>query len=130
MDMESAVNVFGGPLQCCCMRPRTGFFRDGHCHTGPMDLGRHVVCARMTDTFLRFSQARGNDLSTPRPEYNFPGLQPGDRWCLCALRWVEAYEAGYAPPVILEATHQSILNFIELETLQQFAIFNHPEAPA
>lgn len=95
-----------------------------------MDLGRHVVCARMTDTFLRFSQARGNDLSTPRPELNFPGLQPGDRWCLCALRWVEAYEAGYAPPVILEATHQSILNFIDLETLQQFAIFNHPEAPA
>lgn len=128
--MEPAINVFGEPLRCCCNRPRTGFYRDGHCHTGPMDTGRHVVCARMTETFLAFSHARGNDLSTPRPEMNFPGLLPGDRWCLCALRWVEAYKAGYAPPVILEATHQAVLEYIDLETLQQYAIFNHPEASA
>ena len=93
-----ALNVFGELLGCCCTNPLTGFYRDGHCRTGPQDHGRHLVCAEVTDAFLAFSRSRGNDLSTPRPEYEFPGLKDGDRWCLCALRWREAYEAGCAPP--------------------------------
>jgi uncharacterized protein (DUF2237 family) len=111
-------NVLGTPLQSCCTDPVTGFYRDGHCRTGPTDSGRHVVCAVMTEDFLTFTKARGNDLSTPVPQYQFPGLRPGDGWCLCALRWKEAYDAGLAPPVRLEATHEAALNFVTLEMLE------------
>lgn len=120
MDHD-ALNVLGEPLQACSFDPVTGFYRDGCCHTGPDDVGTHVVCARVTADFLAFSQAVGNDLSTPRPEWRFPGLRPGDRWCLCVRRWKEALTAGVAPPVILEATHASTLQFVDLETLQQHA---------
>src|ERR1700721_2675352 len=102
-------NVLGGELEPCGIDPLTGFYRDGCCNTGPEDLGVHTVCTKVTGEFLTFSKAAGNDLSTPRPEYGFPGLQPGDQWCLCAPRWAEAYEAGVAPPVVLEATHASSL---------------------
>ncbi|MBR0673693.1 DUF2237 family protein [Neoroseomonas soli] len=104
-----ARNVLGGTLLPCSVAPLTGFFRDGCCNTGPEDAGLHVVCAEMTAEFLDFSRAAGNDLSTPRPEYGFAGLQPGDRWCLCAARWEEARLAGFAPPVLLEATHEGAL---------------------
>lgn len=120
MDHD-ALNVLGEPLQACSFDPVTGFYRDGCCHTGPDDVGTHVVCARVTADFLAFSQAVGNDLSTPRPEWRFPGLKPGDRWCLCVRRWKEALTAGVAPPVILEATHASTLEFVDLETLQRHA---------
>lgn len=110
-------NVLGQPLIGCCLDPLTGYFRDGVCRTGPTDSGRHVVCAIMTDAFLSFTRSRGNDLSTPRPEYQFPGLRPGDGWCLCALRWREALEAGVAPPVKLEATHKKALEFVRFEDL-------------
>lgn len=116
-----AKNVLGTDLQPCSMHPRTGWFRDGCCNTGPGDHGLHLVCVRATAEFLAFSKAVGNDLSTPRPEYAFPGVKPGDRWCLCATRWVEAKEAGVAPPVVLEATHMSMLEFATLEELQAFA---------
>ncbi|MFO0967980.1 MAG: DUF2237 domain-containing protein [Gemmataceae bacterium] len=115
-------NVLGGPLKTCCMSPRTGFYRTGKCETGPGDQGLHVVCAEMTEEFLAFSVSRGNDLVTPVPEYGFPGLEPGDRWCLCAARWKEALEAGIAPPVVLEATHISALEFVDLEELQAHAL--------
>jgi uncharacterized protein len=115
---EQALNVLGHPLAPCSHgEPVTGFYRDGDCSTGPDDLGRHVVCARVTAQFLDFSKARGNDLSTPVPEFGFPGLKPGDRWCLCAARWVEAYEAGVAPPVVLEATHEATLRLVPLRVL-------------
>lgn len=104
-EAEPELNVHGEPLKPCSLNPLTGFFRNGHCMTGPEDVGRHTVCAEMTAEFLAFSKSRGNDLSTPIPEYAFPGLQPGDRWCLVALRWIEALEAGMAPKVVLEATH-------------------------
>ncbi len=120
MDHD-ALNVLGDPLQACSFDPVTGFYRDGCCHTGPDDVGTHVVCARVTTEFLAFSQAVGNDLSTPRPEWRFQGLKPGDRWCLCVRRWKEALTAGVAPPVILEATHASTLQFVDLETLQRHA---------
>jgi uncharacterized protein (DUF2237 family) len=119
---SSARNVLGGPLECCCLEPRTGFFRDGHCHTGPQDLGSHTVCAQLTAEFLRFSVARGNDLVTPRPEFGFPGLGPGDRWCLCVARWAEALEAGVAPPVLLSATHERALDVVTLAQLQAHAL--------
>ena len=119
---SSARNVLGGPLIACCMEPRTGFFRDGHCHTGPQDLGSHTVCAQLTTEFLRFSVARGNDLVTPRPEFGFPGLWPGDRWCLCVARWAEALEAGVAPPVLLSATHERALDVVTLAQLQAHAL--------
>ena len=112
-------NVLGQPLQACCTDPLTGFYRDGICRTGPLDTGRHVVCAVMTEEFLTFTKARGNDLSTPVPAYDFPGLKPGDGWCLCALRWKEAYEAGVAPPVRLEATHEAALQYVSLEALRE-----------
>lgn len=102
-------NVFGEPLIPCSFDPMTGFFRNGCCETGPQDLGTYTVCAVVTEAFLDYSRSRGNDLITPRPEFDFPGLKPGDRWCLCVLRWVEAYHAGYAPPVVLEATHEKSL---------------------
>ena len=120
MDHD-ALNVLGEPLQACSFDPLTGFYRDGCCHTGPDDVGTHVVCAWMTAEFLAFSQAVGNDLSTPRPEWRFAGLKPGDRWCLCVRRWKEALTAGVAPPVILEATHASTLQFVDLDTLRQHA---------
>ncbi|MGD2017445.1 MAG: DUF2237 domain-containing protein [Planctomycetota bacterium] len=114
-------NVFGEPLAPCCSDPLTGFFRDGLCRTGADDHGRHTVCARVTEEFLRFSVSVGNDLSTPRPEFSFPGLSPGDGWCVCVLRWKQAMEAGCAPPVVLAATHQSALDHVSLEDLQRHA---------
>ncbi len=115
-------NVLGGELKSCSEQPMTGFFRDGCCNTGPHDTGAHTVCAELTAEFLQFSKDAGNDLSTPRPEFAFPGLNPGDRWCLCAARWVEAYEAGAAPRVVLEATHERTLEYVPLATLRRFAI--------
>lgn len=116
------LNVLGAELQACSYDPLTGFFRDGCCRTDAHDHGRHVVCARVTAAFLAFSRERGNDLSTPRPEHRFAGLQPGDRWCLCALRWKEALEAGVAPPVQLEATHARVLDVVTLEQLKAHAL--------
>ena len=120
--MTTARNVLGGPLASCSHDPVTGFYRDGCCNTGPDDVGLHLVCAEMTAAFLAFSQQRGNDLTTPNPAYGFPGLQPGDRWCLCAERWKEALLADVAPPVILEATHVSALEFIDLADLERHAV--------
>jgi uncharacterized protein (DUF2237 family) len=114
-------NVLGGPLVPCSTSPRTGFFRDGCCNTGPEDHGLHVICAQVTAAFLAYSRNRGNDLSTPRPEFGFPGLKPGDRWCLCAGRWREAYEAGCAPSVILAATHEEALAVVPLAALRECA---------
>lgn len=116
-----AKNVLGGELETCSMDPMTGFYRNGCCNTGREDEGMHLVCAEMTDDFLAFSKNRGNDLSTPIPEYDFPGLMDGDRWCLCVLRWKEAHEAGKAPKVNLRATHISTLEFVDLEVLREFA---------
>ena len=115
-------NVLGEPLQQCCTSPLTGFERDGFCHTGPHDRGIHVVCAEMTEAFLEYTRARGNDLSTPIPRYGFPGLKPGDRWCLCAARWAEAERAGVAPPVHLEATQEKALTIIPLDVLKKYAL--------
>jgi uncharacterized protein (DUF2237 family) len=115
--MVMANNVLGDPLMPCALEPLTGFYRDGCCNTGPEDLGRHVVCAEMTAEFLEFSRAVGNDLSTPVPMYGFPGLKPGDRWCLCAPRWQEAYDAGCAPSVILASTHEVALEHCSLDAL-------------
>ncbi len=123
---SKAMNVLGTPLETCCTDPMTGFYRDGCCNTGSEDLGLHVVCAQMTEDFLAFTQDQGNDLSTPRPEFGFPGLKPGDRWCLCAARWKEAFEAGCAPPVVLEATHISAVEFINLADLQRHAVSSSP----
>ncbi len=114
---SSARNVHGGPLACCCTSPRTGFYRDGYCHTGPQDIGSHTVCALMTAEFLAYSRRQGNDLVTPRPEFGFAGLKPGDRWCLCVGRWKEALDAGVAPPVLLAATHEKALEVVTLEQL-------------
>jgi uncharacterized protein (DUF2237 family) len=110
-------NVFGEPLIPCSMSPLTGFFRNGCCETGPQDLGTHTVCAVVTLEFLEYSKSRGNDLITPRPDYLFPGLKPGDNWCLCVMRWVEAKQAGVAPPVVLEATNEASLQFVSIEDL-------------
>lgn len=119
--MSSPRNVLGGELLACSYAPLTGFYRTGCCETGPQDVGRHLICVRVTAEFLRFSQQAGNDLSTPRPEYRFAGLKPGDRWCLCALRWVEALQAGFAPPVVLEATNEAALGIVDLDTLKAHA---------
>ena len=119
---SSALNVLGGPLALCCEDPATGVYRDGYCHTGPQDVGSHTVCARLTAEFLEFSLLRGNDLTTPRPEFDFPGLRPGDRWCLCVARWREALEAGVAPPVVLAATHEKALAVVTLEQLSRHAL--------
>lgn len=116
------LNVLGSELRACSYAPVTGFFRDGCCNTDQNDPGTHVVCVRVTAEFLAFSKKRGNDLSTPRPEYRFPGLVPGDRWCLCALRWQEALRAGVAPPVNLQATHAHALNVLELDDLKAHAL--------
>lgn len=119
---SGAKNVLGTDLEVCSTDPMTGFYRDGCCNTGGQDVGLHVVCIEATAAFLEFSRARGNDLSTPMPAYQFSGLQPGDRWCLCAARWKEAYDAGEAPRVHLEATHISALEYANLEELQRHAI--------
>jgi len=116
-----AKNVFGTELKPCSMEPLTGFFRDGSCNTSEQDFGSHTVCAIITEDFLRFSFDQGNDLITPMPQYNFPGLGPGDRWCLCALRWREAFDQGVAPKVVLEATHEKALEVIPLEDLVSHA---------
>jgi len=115
-------NVLGGPLALCCADPETGFFRTGFCQTSAQDHGRHVVCVEVSDEFLEFSSSMGNDLSTPRPEFGFPGLKPGDRWCLCASRWAEALAAGMAPMVILAATHEQALELLELSDLADHAL--------
>jgi uncharacterized protein (DUF2237 family) len=117
-----AKNVLGTELQPCSQSPLTGFYRDGCCNTGADDSGLHLVCAEVTREFLEFSASRGNDLMTPMPAAAFPGLKPGDRWCLCAARWKEAWEAGVAPPVVLASTHISALEFINLEHLQALAV--------
>ncbi|MFB6303533.1 MAG: DUF2237 family protein [Haloferacaceae archaeon] len=119
--MPDERNVLGGPLQPCSRDPETGYLRDGHCRHLERDPGRHEVCAVMTDDFLRFTEVMGNDLSTPRPELNFPGLDPGDRWCVCLPRWVEALEGRQAPPVVLEATTEAVLEDVSLETLREHA---------
>ncbi|HQR52929.1 MAG TPA: DUF2237 domain-containing protein [Burkholderiales bacterium] len=119
---EGPRNVLGGMLESCCTSPLTGFFRTGRCDTSPQDVGLHVVCARMTAEFLAFSSTRGNDLSTPAPASGFPGLQPGDKWCLCAARWKEALAAGVAPPVVLGATHEAALEVVSLADLKRHAL--------
>jgi len=118
---KSARNVLGGELQPCSLDPLTGFYRNGCCETGPEDTGQHTVCAIMTETFLAFSMSVGNDLSTPRPEFDFPGLNPGDRWCLCAPRWKDALDAGAAPRVVLAATHEEVLAIVPLGVLKDHA---------
>ena len=119
---EPSVNVLGGPLEECSTQPMTGFFRNGCCDTGPQDHGRHTVCAVMTDEFLALSKYLGNDLSTPRPEYAFAGLKAGDRWCLCAARFLQAHEEGAAPLVRLEATHARTLDIVPLAILRDYAL--------
>jgi uncharacterized protein (DUF2237 family) len=118
----AARNVLGEPLDFCTIKPMTGFYRDGCCNTGQEDVGSHTVCAIMTLAFLEFSKSRGNDLSTPVPEVGFPGLKPGDRWCLCAPRWQEAFEAGQAPRVVLRATHEGALASCSLADLKRYAV--------
>ncbi|NBC34034.1 MAG: DUF2237 family protein [Alphaproteobacteria bacterium] len=122
MSQETQCNVLGETLDLCGSSPMTGFYRDGCCATGPEDIGRHVVCAQVTAEFLAYSKSRGNDLTTPRPEFGFPGLKPGDRWCLCAARWQEAFEAGAAPRVVLRATHEAALEHCDLTDLKRFAL--------
>jgi uncharacterized protein len=121
LSMSEGLNVLGGSLEPCSVDPVTGFYRDGSCRTGGQDVGVHAVCAVMTEEFLEFSVSAGNDLSTPRPEWGFPGLRPGDRWCVCAPRWQEALDAGVAPPVVLEATHALALEFSSLDDLRAHA---------
>jgi hypothetical protein len=122
VEREEDVNVVGGALLACSMAPLTGFYRDGCCATGREDVGSHTVCAVMTDAFLAFSLAAGNDLSTPRPEWGFEGLRPGDRWCVCASRWLEADRAGVAPPVVLGATHARALEVVPVDALTAHAV--------
>ena len=119
--MAQSLNVFGQPLLLCCNTPKTGFYRDGFCNTGSNDVGTHVICAEMTAEFLSFTKSKGNDLSTPNPFYDFPGLKPGDFWCLCAIRWKEAYDADAAPMVKLESTHEKALDFVTIEQLIEHA---------
>jgi uncharacterized protein (DUF2237 family) len=120
--MADASNVLGTPLATCCTSPIAGFYRDGCCNTGAGDMGAHVVCAQMTEEFLTYTKAQGNDLSTPMPAFQFPGLKTGDRWCLCASRWKEALDAGVAPPVVLEATHATALEYVSMRDLQSYAL--------
>ena len=121
LEMHESLNVFGDPLAPCSTKPLTGFFRDGCCNTNDQDLGSHTVCVEVTRDFLKFSAERGNDLSTPVEEFGFPGLNPGDRWCLCAARWLEAQKADVAPRVYLQRTHARALEIVPLELLRQFA---------
>lgn len=122
--MDKALNVLGSNLIDCSVSPMTGFYRDGCCKTGAEDFGTHTVCAQMTEEFLTYTKSKGNDLSTPIPVYNFPGLKVGDFWCVCAFRWKEAFEAGKAPNVNLNATHEKTLQFIKLEDLKKHTIEN------
>ena len=122
MTDEKPKNILGTELQSCCTDPITGFLRDGYCRTNQMDLGTHVICAVVTDEFLEFTKSKGNDLSTPRPEYQFPGLTAGDGWCLCAIRWKEAYDAGAAPPLKPESTHEKALEIIDKSSLEKYYI--------
>ena len=124
---HASKNVFGEPIETCSEDPLTGFYRTGCCDSGSDDQGKHMVCAVMTDGFLAFSKEMGNDLSTPVPQFRFPGLKEGDRWCLCTLRWKEAYEAGKAPEVVLEATNEMVLEYIPMEALLEHA-FKRAEA--
>ncbi|MGB7395490.1 MAG: DUF2237 domain-containing protein [Pricia sp.] len=121
MEM-SKKNVLGTELQSCCKDPMTGFYRDGFCKTGEQDVGTHVVCAIMTEEFLKYTKAKGNDLSTPRPEWQFSGLKAGDQWCLCVSRWIEAEKDGKAPQVVLEATHEKALGYTDFETLLEYKV--------
>lgn len=118
-------NVLGGVLRPCCHRPKTGFYRDGFCRSGREDFGEHTICVIASKEFLEFSKQRGNDLMTPMPQFAFDGVQAGQPWCLCAMRWIEAYQAGFAPSVVLEATHESMLDYVTLEVLERFATKEH-----
>ena len=120
--MAIVKNVLGTNLSTCCTSPMTGFYRDGCCSSGAEDVGLHLVCAKMTSEFLTFTTAQGNDLSTPVPMFNFPGLKPGDKWCLCVSRWLEAVKAGIAPPIVLESTHENTLKYVSLEVLQEHSV--------
>lgn len=120
-EFDDPLNVFGEPLEECSAQPVTGFYRDGNCNTSDQDVGNHSVCVQVTADFLQYSRFRGNDLVTPVPAFGFPGLQPGDRWCLCAARWLEAYEQGMAPKVYLRRTHQRALDVVPLDVLRRFA---------
>lgn len=120
-EQNELKNVLGTPLEICCSAPMTGYFRDGYCRTTDQDQGTHVVCAVVTEKFLRYTHSKGNDLSTPRPEWSFLGLKPGDRWCLCVRRWIEAEKAGAAPSLLLEATDQKALDYVSLSTLKRYA---------
>ncbi|MBX3251416.1 MAG: DUF2237 domain-containing protein [Myxococcales bacterium] len=122
LERREELSVLGRKLEPCGFRPRTGFYRDGCCSTGPEDRGSHTVCAQVTADFLAYSKQAGNDLSTPRPEWDFPGLQPGDRWCVCAARWLQAYHAGHAPPVVLAATNEAACAIVPRELLVAHAI--------
>ena len=122
MNIDKSINVYGKKLEVCCNNPKTGFFRNGLCDTCKEDFGIHTVCILATDQFLNFSKKVGNDLSTPNPNYNFSGVKAGDRWCLCALRWKEAYNLDQAPPVFLESTHINTLKFVEFNVLQKFSV--------
>lgn len=119
---REARNVLGGPLKDCSVKPMTGFFRDGCCRTSDDDRGRHVVCVELTAEFLEFSKSKGNDLSTPRPEFGFAGLKPGQQWCLCGLRWVEAYQAGVAPRIYIESTEAMMREWVDIEILKKYAL--------
>ena len=121
-SVEKQKNVFGEEIETCCESPITGFFRDGFCHTDDTDEGVHTICVSMTEDFLEFSKSKGNDLSTPRPEFNFPGLKEGDGWCLCAERWVEAYEVSMAPKLYIKRTNLRTLDIVPLDVLKKFAI--------
>ncbi len=122
MNEDDQLNIFNEPLEACSFDPVTGFFRSGCCETSELDTGSHTVCAIMTEEFLKFSKSKGNDLSTPVPAFDFPGLNSGDRWCLCAARWLEAYEAGSAPSIIARATHKRALEIIPIEVIKEFSL--------
>jgi len=122
MEMDESINIFGEPLLACSEQPKTGFFRDGCCNTNDQDVGSHTVCIEVTREFLEYSRFKGNDLSTPLPEYGFPGLRPGDRWCLCAARWLEAYRQDMAPRVFLARSHRKATEIVPVELLRQFAV--------
>jgi len=125
LQQNKVTNVLGTALKSCCFNPLTGFYRDGFCHTGANDYGSHTVCAIMTKEFLEFTKSQGNDLSTPKPQFNFPGLKAGDKWCLCSVRWLEAYKNGKASMVELEASHKNALDIIPMEYLKEKAIIKH-----
>lgn len=122
MEKDTPKNVMGTALQSCCQDPKTGFYRDGFCKTGEQDVGTHVVCAIMTEEFLSYTKSKGNDLSTPRPEWQFPGLKAGDKWCLCVSRWLQAEKEGKAPQIILEATHEKALDYTDFELLLEYKL--------